>query len=156
MIIQIHRIRPEGSLYEGVEPPSTVDLDEGEELVRITGPVSYRLTAALVSRELVLKGEVSAPAELVCSRCAGFFSTTLTDSSFLRAYDVPEGADAVDVTEDLREAILLQLPNFPICSAACEGLCPQCGKNLNEGPCGCEPPPRDGPWGVLDGLVPDE
>lgn len=156
MIINIHRIRPESSVFEGEEPPSTVDLEEESDLVRVTGPVAYQLTAQVVSQELVVKGSVTAQAELTCSRCAVFFSTTLTDSSFLRAYDLPEGTVTVDVTDDLREAILLQLPNFPICSAACEGLCPQCGKNLNQGPCGCEPPEGDARWSALDGLAPDE
>ena len=155
MIINIHRVRPEGTVFEGEEPPSTVALAEGDELARITGPVGYHLAAEVVSRELVVKGKVSAPAELACSRCARFFSTILTDSSFLRAYDLPEGVETVDMTGDLREAILLQLPNFPICSAACEGLCPQCGKNLNEGPCGCEPPQGEDRWSALDGLAPD-
>jgi uncharacterized protein len=155
MIINVHRIRPEGTLFEGEEPPDTLVLDEENDLVRIAGPLAYRFTAEVVSRELVLRGELEARAELACSRCAVFFSTTLTDSSFLRAYDLPEGADEVDVTDDLREAILLQLPNFPICSAACKGLCPQCGKNLNEGPCGCEQPREDDRWSSLDGLNPD-
>ena len=156
MIINVHRIPPEGCTFEGEEPPDTVDLAEGDDLVRVSGPIRYRLAAEVVSRELVVKGEISAPAELACSRCAAFFSTTLSDSSFLRAYDLPEGADTIDVTGDLREAILLQLPNFPICSAACEGLCPQCGRNLNQGPCDCAPLEGDARWSALDGLPPEE
>jgi uncharacterized protein len=155
MIINVRQVPPEGSDFEGEEPASIVDLEEGEELAHVTGPIRYRLRAQVVSGELVLQGEISAPAELACSRCAAFFSTTLTDSSFLRAYDAPEGVETVDVTDDLREAILLQLPNFPICSAACRGLCPRCGKDLNEGPCGCEPPRGDKQWSALDGLTPD-
>ena len=155
MIIHIQRIGPEGRAFEGEEPPETAELPDEEDLVRITGPIRYRLTAEVVSHELVLKGSIAAAAELACSRCAEFFSTSLEDSSFLRAYDLPEGTETVDVTDDLREAILLQLPNFPICSAACEGLCPQCGRNLNRGPCGCSPPEGDGRWGALDGLKPD-
>lgn len=42
----------------------------------------------------------------------------------------------------LREHVILSSPMQPICSDDCLGLCAQCGKNLNEGPCQCaaEPP----------------
>ena len=38
----------------------------------------------------------------------------------------------------LREALLIELPSLPVCDAACKGLCPRCGADLNEGVCGCE------------------
>ena len=42
----------------------------------------------------------------------------------------------------LREHVILSAPMQPLCSDDCLGLCAQCGKNLNEGPCQCaaEPP----------------
>ena len=50
----------------------------------------------------------------------------------------PIGANGVlDLTEALREQILLALPMQPLCRADCQGLCVQCGKNLNEGTCDC-------------------
>jgi uncharacterized protein len=52
----------------------------------------------------------------------------------------------------LREALLLRAPHFPLCSSECKGLCPQCGRNLNEGPCTCRPPPKPGTWDTLDQL----
>jgi uncharacterized protein len=42
----------------------------------------------------------------------------------------------------LREHVILSAPMQPLCSDDCVGLCPRCGKNLNEGRCQCaeEPP----------------
>lgn len=42
----------------------------------------------------------------------------------------------------LREHVILSAPMQPLCNNDCLGLCAQCGKNLNEGPCHCaaEPP----------------
>ncbi|MCQ5072305.1 YceD family protein, partial [Adlercreutzia sp. DFI.6.23] len=34
-------------------------------------------------------------------------------------------------------ALLLEVPLVPLCDDDCKGLCPQCGANLDEGPCGC-------------------
>lgn len=49
---------------------------------------------------------------------------------------VPDGR--LDLDELLREDILLELPSKYLCSEDCKGLCPKCGKNLNEGDCGCD------------------
>ena len=43
----------------------------------------------------------------------------------------------------LSAALIVDLPLQPLCDEDCQGLCPQCGKNLNDGPCGCEPPQDD-------------
>ena len=48
----------------------------------------------------------------------------------------------LDLAPMLREHVILSAPMQPLCSDHCLGLCAQCGKNLNEGPCHCaaEPP----------------
>ncbi|MFH1725939.1 MAG: DUF177 domain-containing protein [Elusimicrobiota bacterium] len=48
--------------------------------------------------------------------------------------------ETIDIREDLRQTALLELPQRSLCRPDCEGLCSQCGKNLNEGPCGCGSP----------------
>jgi uncharacterized protein len=45
----------------------------------------------------------------------------------------------VDVSALSREALVLATPAQILCSTDCKGLCPQCGAELNEGRCGCEP-----------------
>nr|MBQ4317743.1 DUF177 domain-containing protein [Clostridia bacterium] len=44
----------------------------------------------------------------------------------------------IDIDEPLLEEMLLELPFRHLCSQDCKGLCPKCGKNLNEGQCGCD------------------
>ncbi len=51
----------------------------------------------------------------------------------------------LDTDTLLRDDILLALPSKHLCKESCKGLCPKCGKNLNEGSCDCvlqEPDPR--------------
>lgn len=151
MNILIHRISPDGSTYTGTEEPEILEL-EGDRFSRRIQPLHYRLFAERVGRELIVRGTVSARMELQCARCAEFFSTTVTDSSFLRAYDIPEGTESVDITPDLREAVLLLLPRFPICREGCAGLCPHCGANLNLEQCNCAACAGDARWGALDAL----
>lgn len=57
--------------------------------------------------------------------------------------EAPHGR--LDVDALIREDLLLELPQELLCDEECAGLCPQCGRNLNEGDCGCpdhEPDPR--------------
>ncbi|WP_201774654.1 YceD family protein [Kiritimatiella glycovorans] len=145
------RIPERGVRVEGEEPPGVLELEE-DPIAREESPVRWELELQLVSRELVVRGSVSAGVRLRCARCGDFFSTTLQDSSFLRGYPVDEGIAEVDITPDLREALLLNLEAYSLCRPECRGICPQCGKNLNEGPCGCRPEEGPGPWDELDNL----
>lgn len=149
--IEIARIPEDGEHLEGAEDGKILDLSD-DPFSQHEGDVHYRLFAQYVSGELVLSGSVHTDVKLTCTRCGEFFSTTVSDSSFLRAYDTSEGVESVDVTPDLREAILLILPAFPQCKSDCAGLCPQCGANLNHGICSCAPPTGKTEWDSLDSL----
>jgi uncharacterized protein len=45
--------------------------------------------------------------------------------------------EEIDLEEIIRENIYLSIPLRALCSESCPGLCPHCGKDLNEGNCGC-------------------
>lgn len=150
MRIEVAKVPPEGGWYEEDVPASVLEL-EGDQRIRLDAPIHCRFLVRKVSRRLIVEGRLDLPLALECSRCAAFFSTTVTDLSFVRTYYVPEGVEYVDVTEDVREDVLLLLPPFPLCSAECKGLCPRCGHRLNEGPCSCPPAEREpGPWDILN------
>lgn len=57
--------------------------------------------------------------------------------------------DHLELAPMLREQLILTSPMHPLCSDICLGLCPRCGKNLNEGPCHCAAEPMEGPFQVL-------
>jgi len=50
-----------------------------------------------------------------------------------------KAGDVIDVTEVVRQQLVLALPIAPRCRDECRGLCPRCGADLNDGPCGCDP-----------------
>lgn len=112
-----------------------------------------------------LGGKVSAP----CDRCAeptfvvvehrfesfepfpGEDDDTDVDTEVLRP--VPEGKGfEISLSGLLWEEFLLALPVKPLCGGACKGLCPSCGKNLNEGPCACAHEEGDPRLAVLRGV----
>ena len=153
VVFNLLRIPPDGELeLAGELSGDVLDLDR-DPVARADGPVSYALTAQFADQSLLVRGSASAPVRLLCGRCARFFSTTVRIPAFLRAYPRQAGAESLDVTEDLREDLLCELPAYPLCRSDCKGLCARCGKDLNDGPCACPPPPADDAWTALDGLV---
>jgi len=73
--------------------------------------------------------------QLVCGRCLEPFERPYS-SSFHFDYPVKDQV-VLDVTDDVRQEVLLSYPLLVICKKECRGLCPACGKNLNEGSCSC-------------------
>lgn len=67
-------------------------------------------------------------------------------------YPVARDATSIDVRVAVREELLLALPRYVVCREDCRGLCPQCGKDLNAGPCGCASPAADSRWQALAAL----
>jgi uncharacterized protein len=66
-------------------------------------------------------------------------------------YLIPRRATALDLSEAVREELLLAVPQFVECRDDCRGLCPRCGADLNAGPCGCRPE-MDPRWAALTKL----
>ena len=60
--------------------------------------------------------------------------------------------DQLDLTELIREQILLNLPEQVFCNPDCKGLCPKCGQNRNLINCNCEENETDPRWAVLKDL----
>lgn len=104
---------------------------------------------------LKLCAEISYETE--CARClktvTGVFTVSFTRTVAQPNTLIDENDDdyvviednAVDVDIPLLEQILLDFPSKILCDESCKGLCPKCGKNLNEGKCSCpekEPDPR--------------
>jgi len=65
---------------------------------------------------------------------------------------LPSGVQEIDISGQVREALLLALPMRLLCREDCRGLCPECGADLNEGPCDCRREAADPRWGPLQEL----
>jgi uncharacterized protein len=80
---------------------------------------------------------------------AGHEELSITDAEAEIGYYSGGGLLLEDV---LREQVLLSLPLKALCQEQCKGLCPQCGKNWNEGPCSCTAQPVNPRWPALQDL----
>jgi uncharacterized protein len=149
MIIRVSEIPPEGIRYSGEEQPSILEL-EGEKDISIEEPLYYDLYAQVAPGELIVKGTVSVKISFRCSRCGEMFQTKIKDDSFVSVREAGRD-ESVDLTGEIREAIILAFPNYPVCKADCKGLCAQCGISLNREKCNCRGK-QENVWAALDGL----
>lgn len=121
--------------------------------------------------DIRLNGKLSTQLELACARCLKPVSQDVARSFDLlyRPLGTDAGQEELSVTaaeaevsyyqgeglllEDvLREQVLLALPLRVLCREDCKGLCPTCGKDLNQGACSCAAPPEDVRWSALKDL----
>jgi uncharacterized protein len=157
------------SRTEEIEP-DTIDLGTTE--ATLAGPVTGRVRMRRMNQGILVDGQVEADAHLQCARCLRPFIHHLgfkLEEQFYPTIDIVTGIalppieddsvifpidqyHQIDLSEAIRQNLLLALPMSPRCREDCAGLCPQCGKDLNEGPCSCEPL-VDERWSALQDLL---
>jgi len=91
------------------------------------------------------------PVRVPLSQSLGLVFVTEGEAGEEDAYVVPRRATAIDLTQAVREELMLAVPQFVECRDDCRGLCPRCGADLNAGPCGCQPD-VDPRWAALTKL----
>ncbi len=174
MLIEIQELELHPVDFREEFSPGAIDL--GEE-VRQRTPLCSEGRADLVEehhgkrkvvQDIRLKGKLETSLEVACARClepvvqevarefdllyrplgtnAGQEELSVTDAEAEIGYYQGEGLLLEDV---LREQVLLALPLKTICREECKGLCPHCGRNLNEGQCSCAEQVEDPRWAAL-------
>jgi uncharacterized protein len=147
MKINVKRIPADGESLSGGEPSSIMELDEPD--IRFEREVAYQFFAQVQGNALLVTGKLQTAATLRCSRCLKTFELPLRVSQFVFHQELT-GEDFVDLTANIREDIILEIPQRALCQSGCKGLCPVCGKDLNEETCRCKPSRGDLRWHALD------
>jgi uncharacterized protein len=174
MLIEIKELELHPVDFREEFSPDAIDL--GEE-VRQRTPLTSEGRADLVEehhgkhkvvQDIRLKGKLETSLEVACARCleavvlpvqrsfdllyrplgtdAGHEELSVTDAEAEIGYYQGEGLLLEDT---LREQVLLSVPLKTVCREECKGLCPHCGKNLNESECACADQLEDPRWAAL-------
>lgn len=142
-----------------------------EEEFRLIAPAVLTGTLHKDDERFRLAGRVSTRVSLDCSRCAEPFDVPVEASFELRYLpqtlagqkDADPDADPtttfysddrLDLGQIVREQCYLVLPMKPLCRPDCQGLCVQCGINLNAERCSCVQRWHDPRLAVLQSLAP--
>jgi uncharacterized protein len=131
-------------LQEPVGSVRNVTIDEiGDTGFPINGAVKLLRT----NRSILVSGRLETAVREVCSRCLDEFDYPTESGTFT----IDEN-NTLDLNEAARQYTLLVRPMKPICGENCAGLCPQCGRNLNNQSCDCAAVNPDSAWAPLKGL----
>ncbi len=127
----------------------------GLEASEWTGPIRGQFDVDKNGERVSVKGQLEAAAHLECVACLVVFDLPIRVPLEVYAERSKSGSRAeerdlerdhymrfhdgrrLDLGEEAREALLLEVPMTPRCREDCRGLCPRCGADLNAGPCGC-------------------
>jgi uncharacterized protein len=155
-------------LRPGEEYRDAIELEQepfelgGERYLPVPDKVPAELAITKASTGTVLELGFTARLHGPCYRCLG--DAVLEVPIAAREYQAnnPEGEeelrtpylsdDNLDLTAWSRDAVALALPEKILCRADCAGLCPMCGKNLNEEPHEHEEEQSDSRWSALESL----
>lgn len=149
MKVHLNQIPPEGLHVEGTDSHTILDLKEAD--IRPLGDVEYTLDVGLSDGGLFAMGVVGIDLELECVSCLEKFRYPVRVRDFACQVELT-GSETVDLTEPIREDILLALPPHPHCDwngeRVCKGVFPRSKADASEQP---SADTRDA-WGALDQL----
>jgi uncharacterized protein len=114
-----------------------LDVERSDERVTVRGTVRGTARLECVRCLQAFDGPIEAALDVFADRVGA--SRRKSDEVELDRDDYMRFHDGrlLDLREDAREALLLEVPMTPLCREGCRGLCPHCGADLNLGPCGC-------------------
>ncbi len=108
--------------------PEEFDIEGVDELIHLRQPVHVELTAQHLDDGILVRGQITAQLDCECGRCLKPFMHTLVVDPFdahlpLTGDDaVAVDNESVDLTPLLREDMLLEFPQHPLCEKDCDGL----------------------------------
>ncbi|VAX34254.1 FIG01269488: protein, clustered with ribosomal protein L32p [hydrothermal vent metagenome] len=147
-------------IVSGIEEHG-IDLNFSERLSRNSllesiGPVNAHLRIDRRGEEIRIEGNIQGRVALQCSRCLVNFRKELSLDINLLYHPAAEVAnevtyevsrdeinigfysnDELDITQVIREQLILNLPMKALCDETCKGLCPVCGADMNLQRCEC-------------------
>jgi uncharacterized protein len=157
-----------GGLSEGTHEFRFVaekgELDLGPSL---DSAVTVETTLEKTGSQIFLRASLQAEGTFTCDRCLAGFTRPVSAGYrmfYLFEADDPARRDpaevqlispslnVIDVTEDVRQTLLLSIPLKLLCQDACRGLCPTCGRNRNVEDCNCREDVTDPRWEGLKKL----
>lgn len=151
------------------------DIDDLDPAIDPLSKLDGELTMLRTADGILVSGDLHTSVELGCSRCLDLFAMPVrfgVEEEFHPSIDILTGAKVpvtdgdevetridvhhiLDLSEVIRQNLLLAIPMYPICRSKCKGLCPNCGQNWNERSCACSTQELDPRLAVLKQLLED-
>jgi len=156
LLVNLRHLEESTVRLEGELPVEDLQLEVRDELIRAEKPLQYDFEVQRLDQSLLLNGRLQLTLSCQCVRCLEPFDYDLILENWTAHLPlegeekVPVSGDFVDLTPYVREDILLEFPQHPLCAADCRGL-----PNTNSGKSNTSDPTlTDEPsaWAELDKL----
>ncbi len=141
--VNLRHLEAHNLALEGEFPIEELDIDTRDEMIKATRPLEYKLEVQKLDQSLLVQGRLHLVLDCQCVRCLKPFQYQLTLAPWtahLPLQGEEKAAvinDCVDLTPYLREDILLEFPQHPLCQPECRGLPkPFAGKSQTTGSAG--------------------
>ncbi|MBX7157418.1 MAG: hypothetical protein K1X66_03425 [Verrucomicrobiae bacterium] len=146
LVLHLHYLQS-GDVVEGQLSSDLLEIPEFHP----TTPLSYHLNVSFEKDEVLVHGSLQLSGQAPCSRCLADLPINLKINDFTVL--APKKQDTIDLTNFLKEDILLAIPSYPKCELDAEGRCPVTGKNWKAVWQSTEAsPPLSNEWSKLDKL----
>jgi uncharacterized protein len=128
LLINMRHLEAHNLTLEGKLQVEELDMDTGDEVERVEQPLTYHLEAQLIEGGLLVQGSLRLPLACQCVRCLKPFTLNVVVEDWTRHFmlegeeAIPVVNDCVDLTPYVREDMLLEFPQHPLCSPDCGGL----------------------------------
>ena len=122
--ILIKQLNNAGIDFCGQVEPQELELDnlENNSEVAFHKPIVYNLHLSKVSEGVLVAGSVSTEIFCNCNRCLNDFYTTIQLGDICHYFENAAHLDELDISEEIREDILISLPMKHTCSEDCDGI----------------------------------
>jgi uncharacterized protein len=126
--INLRHLEEHGIHLKGELPVAELDLGVNDELIHTERPLRYDLSVELLHDAVLATGSLVLPLDCECGRCLKKFKSELKLAGWaahlpLEGEDkVSVENDCVDLTPFVREDMLLNFPQHPLCKPDCAGL----------------------------------
>jgi uncharacterized protein len=128
LTVNLRHLENRNLVLRGELSLAELDLDVRDELIRVAQPVEYDLEIEKLDDSVLVQGEIHVTLECECVRCLKKFTQEIELNPWTLHLPL-EGEDAVSVDNDcvdltpfVREDILLEFPQHPLCQTDCAGL----------------------------------
>ena len=134
--IYLKNIRPEGLNITEKIPSEDVGLTKEDYFYFIT-PIGVDAKIERIKNMILAETHLTGTYVGSCVRCLKDVQEDLTQNFFLNFSIRPE-TEYIEMGEDIRQEVVLNLPVRLLCQEDCKGICMGCKVDLNEEECRCK------------------
>ena len=135
----------EGEAFTASYTGPMAPVEYGDESFLFQDGVQVEVEYRFVGEGVTVTGSFTGATSVACARCLQSLTYPIS-LRFAEYYSrqpeegmYPLAGEEIELEQMLGDNIVLNLPMRFLCRQDCKGLCPTCGKDLNEGACGCKP-----------------